>query len=47
MGDYDVVKAVLGRIADMTWMQIAINRPSRSRSAGSTVCPCSGCLAIR
>ena len=24
MGDYDVVKAVLSRIADMTWMQIAI-----------------------
>jgi molybdopterin molybdotransferase len=24
MGDYDVVKAVLGRIADMHWMQIAI-----------------------
>ena len=24
MGDYDVFKAVRGRIADMTWMQIAI-----------------------
>ncbi|MGB0820960.1 MAG: gephyrin-like molybdotransferase Glp, partial [Ilumatobacteraceae bacterium] len=24
MGDYDVVKAVLGRIADMRWMQVAI-----------------------
>ncbi|MGA1346096.1 MAG: gephyrin-like molybdotransferase Glp, partial [Ilumatobacteraceae bacterium] len=23
MGDYDVVKAVLGRIADMAWMQVA------------------------
>ena len=33
MGDYDVVKAVLGRIADMTWMQIAI-KPAKPFSFG-------------
>jgi len=33
MGDYDVVKAVLGRIADMTWMQIAI-RPAKPFAFG-------------
>jgi len=43
MGDYDVVKAVLGRIADMTWMQMAI-KPAKpfafgtlSRDDGTTV----------
>jgi molybdopterin biosynthesis enzyme len=32
-GDYDVVKAVLGRIADMTWMQIAI-KPAKPFAFG-------------
>ena len=43
MGDYDVVKAVLSRIADMRWMQIAI-KPAKpfafgllTRSAGGQV----------
>lgn len=34
MGDYDVVKAVLGRIADMSWMQIAI-KPAKPFAFGS------------
>lgn len=34
MGDYDVVKAVLGRIADMTWMQIAI-KPAKPFALGT------------
>jgi len=34
MGDYDVVKAVLGRIADMTWMQIAI-KPAKPFAMGT------------
>ena len=33
MGDYDVVKAVLGRIADMTWMQIEI-KPAKPFAFG-------------
>jgi molybdenum cofactor synthesis domain-containing protein len=33
MGDYDVVKAVLGRIADMHWMQIAI-KPAKPFAFG-------------
>ncbi|MAT04356.1 MAG: hypothetical protein CL424_04850 [Acidimicrobiaceae bacterium] len=33
MGDYDVVKAVLGQIADMTWMQIAI-KPAKPFAFG-------------
>ncbi len=33
MGDYDVVKAVLGRIADMTWMQLAI-KPAKPFAFG-------------
>lgn len=33
MGDYDVVKAVLGEIADMTWMQIAI-KPAKPFAFG-------------
>ncbi len=33
MGDYDVVKAVLGRVADMTWMQIAI-KPAKPFAFG-------------
>ena len=33
MGDHDVVKAVLGRIADMTWMQIAI-KPAKPFAFG-------------
>jgi len=43
MGDYDVVKAVLSRIADMRWMQIAI-KPAKpfafgllARSSGEAV----------
>ncbi len=34
MGDYDVVKAVLGRIADMTWFQIAI-KPAKPFAFGT------------
>jgi molybdenum cofactor synthesis domain-containing protein len=34
MGDYDVVKTVLGRIADMTWMQIAI-KPAKPFAFGT------------
>ena len=33
MGDYDVVKAVLGRIAEMTWLQIAI-KPAKPFAFG-------------
>jgi molybdopterin molybdotransferase len=33
MGDYDVVKAVLSRIADMQWMQVAI-RPAKPFAFG-------------
>ncbi len=33
MGDYDVVKTVLGRIADMSWMQIAI-KPAKPFAFG-------------
>ncbi len=33
MGDYDVVKAVLGRIAEMTWMQMAI-KPAKPFAFG-------------
>jgi molybdenum cofactor synthesis domain-containing protein len=33
MGEYDVVKAVLGRIADTTWMQIAI-KPAKPFAFG-------------
>jgi len=34
MGDYDIVKAVLGRIADMTWMQVAI-KPAKPFAFGT------------
>ena len=34
MGDYDVVKAVLGRIADMTWMQMKI-KPAKPFAFGT------------
>ena len=34
MGDYDVVKAVLGRIADMQWMQVAI-KPAKPFAFGA------------
>lgn len=34
MGDYDVVKAVLGRIATMSWMQIAI-KPAKPFALGT------------
>lgn len=34
MGDFDVVKAVLGRMADMTWMQIAI-KPAKPFALGT------------
>jgi molybdenum cofactor synthesis domain-containing protein len=34
MGEYDVVKAVLGRIADMNWMQIAI-KPAKPFAFGT------------
>jgi molybdopterin biosynthesis enzyme len=33
MGDYDVVKAVLSRVADMRWMQIAI-KPAKPFAFG-------------
>jgi molybdopterin molybdotransferase len=33
MGDYDVVKAVLGRIADMHWLQVAI-KPAKPFAFG-------------
>jgi len=33
MGDYDVVKSVLGQIADMTWMQIAM-KPAKPFAFG-------------
>ena len=33
MGDYDVVKAVLGRIAEMQWMQVAI-KPAKPFAFG-------------
>lgn len=36
MGDYDVVKAVLGRIADMTWMQMAI-KPAKPFAFGTLI----------
>lgn len=47
MGDYDVVKAVLGRIADMSWYQIAM-KPAKPfafgtlTSAGGRVVPVFG-----
>lgn len=34
MGDFDIVKAVLGRIADMNWMQIAI-KPAKPFAFGT------------
>lgn len=34
MGDYDIVKAVLGRLADMHWMQIAI-KPAKPFAFGT------------
>jgi molybdenum cofactor synthesis domain-containing protein len=34
MGDYDVVKAVLGRVAAMTWLQIAI-KPAKPFAFGT------------
>ena len=34
MGDYDVVKAVLGRIAEMQWMQVAI-KPAKPFAFGA------------
>ncbi len=34
MGDYDVVKAVLGRIAEMNWMQVAI-KPAKPFAFGT------------
>ena len=48
MGDYDVVKAVLGRIADMHWMQIGdqAGQAVRLRHA-STASRCSACPATR
>jgi molybdopterin molybdotransferase len=33
MGDYDVIKAVLGRIAEMSWWQVAI-RPAKPLAFG-------------
>lgn len=47
MGDYDVVKAVLGQIAEMSWMQIAI-KPAKPfafgllDSGGARPCPIFG-----
>ena len=51
MGDYDVVKAVLSRIADMRWMQIAI-KPAKPFAFGllddgRPTCRCSACRATR
>ena len=56
MGDYDVVKAVLGRIADMQWMQVAI-KPAKPFAFGTLPAAggvtmaaafrCSGCPATR
>ena len=52
MGDYDVVKAVLGRIAEMQWMQVAI-KPAKPFAfglvdgGGGDACRCSGCPATR
>jgi molybdopterin molybdotransferase len=34
MGDFDLVKAVLGRIGEMTWMQVAI-RPAKPFAFGT------------
>lgn len=36
MGDYDIVKAVLGRIADMSWFQIAM-KPAKPFAFGTLV----------
>ncbi|MFM8625491.1 MAG: gephyrin-like molybdotransferase Glp [Actinomycetota bacterium] len=36
MGDYDVVKAVLGRIADMSWFQVAM-KPAKPFAFGTLV----------
>ncbi|MFM9226181.1 MAG: molybdopterin-binding protein, partial [Actinomycetota bacterium] len=36
MGDYDVVKAVLGRIADMSWFQVA-RKPAKPFAFGTLV----------
>jgi molybdopterin molybdotransferase len=38
MGDYDVVKAVLGRIAEMAWMQVAI-KPAKPFAFGTLAEP--------
>ena len=41
MGEYDVVKAVLSRIADMRWMQIAI-KPAKPFAFGLLAAPAGG-----
>ena len=52
MGDFDFVKAVLDRIGDMRWMQVAI-RPAKPLAAGHDRrgrrrrVRCSGCPATR
>ena len=38
MGDYDVVKAVLGRMADMQWMQVSI-KPAKPFAFGAIAAP--------
>ena len=45
MGDYDVVKAVLGRIADMTWMQMAI-KPAKPFAFGTLAAPSGAVVPI-
>ncbi len=45
MGDYDVVKAVLGRIAEMTWMQIAM-KPAKPFAFGTLRRPDGGTVPI-
>ncbi len=45
MGDYDVVKAVLGRIADMTWMQMAI-KPAKPFAFGTLTRDDGTCVPI-
>ena len=45
MGDYDVVKAVLGRIADMTWMQMAI-KPAKPFAFGTLAGPSGAAVPI-
>ena len=38
MGDYDIVKAVLSRIADMNWVQVAM-KPAKPFAFGTLMNP--------